>query len=150
MIRYEVTNHITYSLDLNLSLNTNVLFIHLCMTIFILHPQEIGKYIIHIFGLIWIIPAQRPVSRSFDVFLDMRLNKELSKQSWGWWFGTPSRSLWRHCNVLLPYHFCQLAFKYDMTTKYHILQMNDSSYFTGHTQAWPPYVPVHSLPHMHF
>ena len=26
------------------------------------------------------------------------LNKRLSKQSWGWWFGTPSRPLWRHCN----------------------------------------------------
>ena len=22
----------------------------------------------------------------------------LSKQSWGWWFETPSRPLWRHCN----------------------------------------------------
>ena len=28
------------------------------------------------------------------------LNKRLSKQSLGWWFGTPSRSLWRHCNVM--------------------------------------------------
>ena len=27
------------------------------------------------------------------------LNKRLSKQSWCWWFETPSRSLWRHCNV---------------------------------------------------
>ena len=27
------------------------------------------------------IPAQRPVTRSFDVFLDLRLNKPLSKQS---------------------------------------------------------------------
>ena len=27
------------------------------------------------------------------------LNKLLCKQSWGWWFETPSRSLWRHCNV---------------------------------------------------
>ena len=27
-----------------------------------------------------------------------RLNKWLSKQSWGWWFETPSRSLWRHRN----------------------------------------------------
>ena len=26
------------------------------------------------------------------------LNKRLSKQSWGWWFDKPSRSLWRHCN----------------------------------------------------
>ena len=29
-------------------------------------------------------PAQRPVTRSFDVFFDLRLNKLLSKQSWGW------------------------------------------------------------------
>ena len=29
-------------------------------------------------------PAQRPVTRSFDVFFDLRLNKRLSKQSWGW------------------------------------------------------------------
>ena len=26
------------------------------------------------------------------------LNKRLSKQSWGWWFETPSCSLWRHRN----------------------------------------------------
>ena len=34
----------------------------------------------------------------FDVFFDLRLNKRLSKHSWGWWFETPSRSLWRHRN----------------------------------------------------
>ena len=33
------------------------------------------------------------VTRSFDVFFDLRLNKRLSQQSWGWW-------LWRHCNGL--------------------------------------------------
>ena len=49
-------------------------------------------------GIHW-WPSQRPVTRSFDVFFDLRLNKRLSKQSWGWWFETPSRSLWRHCNV---------------------------------------------------
>ena len=43
-------------------------------------------------------PAQRPVTRSFDVFFDMSQNKRLSKQSLGWWFETPSRSLWRHCD----------------------------------------------------
>ena len=32
--------------------------------------------------------AQRPVTRNFDVFFDLRLNKWLSKQSWGWWFET--------------------------------------------------------------
>ena len=44
------------------------------------------------------IPAQMPVTRSFHVFFDLRLNKQLSKQSWGWWFETQSRPLWRHCN----------------------------------------------------
>ena len=44
------------------------------------------------------LPAQRPVTRSFDVFFDLRPNKRLSKQSWGWWFERPSRSLWRHHN----------------------------------------------------
>ena len=43
-------------------------------------------------------PTQRPVTRSFNVFFDLRLNKRLSKQSWGWWFETLSRPLWRHCN----------------------------------------------------
>ena len=44
-------------------------------------------------------PAQRTVTRNFDVFCDLRLNKRLSKQSWGWWFETLSRLLWRYCNV---------------------------------------------------
>ena len=43
-------------------------------------------------------PSQKPVTRSFDVFFDLRLNRRLSKQSWDWWFETPSGSLWRHCN----------------------------------------------------
>ena len=41
-------------------------------------------------------PAQRPVTRSFGVFFDLRLNKRLSKQLLVWWFDTPSRPLWRH------------------------------------------------------
>ena len=41
---------------------------------------------------------QRPVTRSFEVFFDLRLNKRLSKQSWGRWFETLSCPLWRHCN----------------------------------------------------
>ena len=44
-------------------------------------------------------PAQRPVTRSIDVFFDLRLNTHLSKQSWGWWFETPSCPLWCHNNV---------------------------------------------------
>ena len=33
-------------------------------------------------------------------FFDLRLNKRLSKQWWGWWFDTLSRPLWRHHNDL--------------------------------------------------
>ena len=43
-------------------------------------------------------PSERPVTRSFDVFFDLCLNKRLSKQSWGWWFETPSCPLWHHFN----------------------------------------------------
>ena len=59
-------------------------------------------------------PAQRPVTRSFDVFFDLRLNKRLSKQSWGWWFETSSRSLWRHSNEqnTCTWHFGDDNFKY--------------------------------------
>ena len=44
-------------------------------------------------------PAQRPVTRSFDVFFDLHPNKRLSKQSRGWWFETPSCPLWCHRNA---------------------------------------------------
>ena len=43
-------------------------------------------------------PAAAIKSLRFALFY-LRLNKRLSKQSWGWWFETPSCSLWRHCNV---------------------------------------------------
>ena len=43
-------------------------------------------------------PSQRPVSWSFNVSFDLCLNKQLSKQSWGWWFEMSSCSLQRHCN----------------------------------------------------
>ena len=51
-------------------------------------------------------PAQRPVTRSFDVFFDLHLNIRLSKQSWGWWFETPSSSLW-----LLSSHHSILTYR---------------------------------------
>ena len=45
-------------------------------------------------------PAQRPVTRSFDVFCGLHPNKRLSKRWWGWWFETPPSPLWRHCNEM--------------------------------------------------
>ena len=44
------------------------------------------------------VPAQMPVTRSFDVFFDLCLNKRLRKQSWDWWFETLSSPLGRHSN----------------------------------------------------
>ena len=57
-------------------------------------------------------PSQRPVTRSFVVFFDLRLNKRLSKLSCDWWFVTSSRSLWRHCNATIEacYLSCYLMF----------------------------------------
>ena len=49
-------------------------------------------------------PAQRPVTRSFDIFFDVRLIKRLSKHSRGWWFETLSHPLWRHRND--PWNNC--------------------------------------------
>ena len=43
-------------------------------------------------------PTQRPVTRNFYVLFDLRPNKLLTKQSWGWSFETPSHPLCRHRN----------------------------------------------------
>ena len=56
-------------------------------------------------------PGHQSVTRRSDVFFDLRPNKWLSKQSWGWWFQTLSCSLWRHRNgqyvsVWLPINAC--------------------------------------------
>ena len=52
---------------------------------------------IRVIGPLW---GNSPVTgdAEFDVFFDLRLNKQLSKQSLGWWLETPWRSLWRHGN----------------------------------------------------
>ena len=99
---YERFNHATvyfdfvlYAYDTSLysrmntmtSSNGNIFRVtgHSCVE-FISHPGE--------------LPTQRPMSRSVDVFFDLRPNKRSSKQSWGWWFETPSRPLWRHCDEI--------------------------------------------------
>ena len=45
-------------------------------------------------------PKKGAVTRSFDVFFDLRLNKRFSKQFWGWRSET---RLWRQCNGLSEY-----------------------------------------------
>ena len=68
-------------------------------------------------------PAQRSVTRSFDVFFDLCLNKRLSKQSWGWWFETLSCSLWRHCNGRSRFEYSILVCinrNFDINLKYSV------------------------------
>ena len=43
------------------------------------------------------IPAQKSVTRNFDVFVDLRLDERLSKQSWGWWL----RRHGAHCGITI-------------------------------------------------
>ena len=54
----------------------------------------------HLCGITGEFPAQRAVRQSFDVFVDLLLNERFSKQSWGWWFETPSSPLLRYSNEL--------------------------------------------------
>ena len=58
--------------------------------------------------------SQRPVTRSFDVFFHLHLNKRLSKQTRGWWYETPSRSLWRRCNGLHMVYVASLGLLYTL------------------------------------
>ena len=44
------------------------------------------------------IPRTNASDAELCYLFDLPLNKMLSKQSWDWWFETPSCSLWRHCN----------------------------------------------------
>ena len=46
-----------------------------------------------------------PVTRGFDVFFDLCLNRRFIKKSRHRWFETPSRPLWRHCNVMIISYF---------------------------------------------
>ena len=54
-------------------------------------------------------PAHRPVTRSFDVFFDLRLDGRLSKHSWGWWLETPTCPLWRQSNVQTAWPACYVT-----------------------------------------
>ena len=53
----------------------------------------------------WIPLTKASHAELWCLFLSARLYKRLSKQSWGWWFETPSRSLWRHCNAYTSVEF---------------------------------------------
>ena len=82
-------------------------------------------------------PAQRPVTRSFDVFFDLRLNNRLSKQPWGWWFETPPWWLWRHCNDRETLHVhafdCYLQRGYPSLSKWQTIVSAQHNYVVDTT-----------------
>ena len=87
--------------------------------------------------------AQRPVTLSFDVFCDLRLNKRLSKQWWGWWFETPSRPLWRHCNVFAVQCFFRLS-RLELAWKSVIfLEVTGTSWILFRSCFWEPWIWTH-------
>ena len=62
------------------------------------HQMEIFSALLAICAGNSPVPGEFPsqVTRSFAVFFDLRPNKRLSKQWWGWRFETLSSPLWRH------------------------------------------------------
>ena len=77
-------------------------------------------------------PAQRPVMRSFDVIFDLCPNKRLSNQSWGWWFETPSGSLWRQSNGFMRPQLHQYLYQF------YIQPLNSMLVYTvGYIVCWP-------------
>ena len=97
-------------------------------------------------------PSQRPVTRSFDIFFYLRRNKRLSKQPRRRRFDTPSRSLWRQCNVVLVPEFTvftetsnsqyltlpstslEKGYRHIQTSLYHMMTSSNGNIFcvTGH------------------
>ena len=81
--------------------------------------------------------TKSPVTRSFDIYFDLRPNKRLNKQSWGWWFETPSCPLWRHRNVIqeqIPYHIV-IRMISNSTPRCSLFLITEISY-TSMDRAW--------------
>ena len=83
------------------------------------------------------IPDTKAVDAELWCFL---WSARLSKQSWGWWFETPSCSLWRHCNA-------------DAHLKHANLMQSDAKLRHVILMYWAHWrcqvKPRHSIPHMH-
>ena len=81
-------------------------------------------------------PTQRPVTRSFDVYFDLRPNKRLSKQPWGWWFETLSCSLWRHRNGDSASDIQKLDSRIHAILNKYVAFPNSRRKIAGYTIAW--------------
>ena len=80
-------------------------------------------------------PWQKLATRSFDAFFDLHLNQTLSKQWNHRWFETPSRSLWRHCNVAWSVFFSHMSLSWFM--RYQVITGLDcSDHFVHGFSQW--------------
>ena len=57
-------------------------------------------------------------------FFDLRMSKRLSEHSRGWWFETPSRPLWRHCNGYPVSIICSYTYLCRQTNSYNTILWN--------------------------
>ena len=102
-------------------------------------------------------PSERPVTMSFDVLCDLRLNKRLSKPSRCRWFETPSRSLIKWIpnqitgnDTLVPLewrHIASLRLKSPATRQFvHSLIQAGNKRNTIASHHWPFVSGIHRWP----
>ena len=89
----------------------------------------------------WILlsgfPSQRPVTRWFDVFFDLRLNKRLRKQSRRRWFESSSRSLRCHCNDTDGKYALHFWLTIDVLwLKFKFIEWSTRTYFGGNVYIY--------------
>ena len=64
-----------------------------------------------VIGHRWIPHTKASDADLWCFFFYLCLNKWLSKQSWGWWCETLSRSLWRHRNEIRTYLYSRFNYE---------------------------------------
>ena len=79
------------------------------------------------------------MTRSFDVFFDLRLNKRLSTQSCGWWFETLSCPWWRHCNGVSNGEIISISYHHHSRVDTYPLSCHKAS---SHLVAYPCLNPI--------
>ena len=86
-------------------------------------------------------PSQRPVTRSFNVFFDLRWNKRFSKQPKRRWFETPSRSVWRHCNGVVVIHCTSFCIEISLLGLLRHRDISPEIVFVNHCESSLLFVP---------
>ena len=88
-------------------------------------------------------PAQRPVTRRFDIFFDLHPNKRLSKQWRGWWFETSPCPLRRHLNVSCRYVFVLCC--YDLLDRKSVQQWAAAGHNKTRREIWLKPMVLHRI-----